>query len=243
MMPRRPILGLPATVPPFRVILLLLAVLSGVASMEPCDILGVDGHWLPKACGEERSARDVFAHNRGLDRLLGRRAHREDTMILHNHCGRSVLFDHPDHLLADLLPPDRGEAAARDRSPELVGHCSKEARNRESYRGPRCRIRAMGMHYPLDLRHLTVDVTMRSRVGRRLVIPLDYPPLAVHNYHGLGCQVLVLKAAGLNNDEAGLGVPPAQVSAGPGDQIALRQLLVQNGDLLTQGLQLHGSPP
>src|SRR5918995_6677010 len=116
MMPRRPILGLPATVPPFRVILLLLAVLSGVASVEPCDIFGVDGHWLPKTCGEERSPRDVFAHNRSLYRLLGRRAHREDTVILHHDRGRSALFEHPDHLLADLLPPDRGEASARDRS-------------------------------------------------------------------------------------------------------------------------------
>src|SRR5918996_404444 len=243
MMPRRPILGLPATVPPFRVIGLLLSVLSGVAPMELCDILGVDGHWLPKACGEERSARDVFAHNRGLYRLLGRRAHREDTVILHHDRGRSVHFEHPDHLLTNLFAPDRGEAAARDRSPKLVGHCSKKARNLASYRRPSCRIRAVGMHYPIDLRHLTVDVTMRSRVGRRFVITLDYPPLGVHDYHGLGCQVLVLEAAGLNDDETRLGVPPAQVSAGPGDKVASRQLLVQNGNLLTQGLQLHGSPP
>src|SRR5215212_3848271 len=104
MMPKRPILGLPATVPPFRVILLLLAVLSGIASVEPGDILGVDGHWLPKACGEERGARDVFAHNRGLDRLLGRGAHREDTVILHHDRRRSMLLEHPDYLLTNLLP-------------------------------------------------------------------------------------------------------------------------------------------
>src|SRR5215208_455157 len=151
MMPNRPILGLPATVPPFRVILLLLAVLRSVASVEPGDILGVDGHRLPKACGEERGARDIFAHDRGLDRLLGRRADREDSVILHHNRWRSVLLEHPDHLLANLLPPDRGEAAAGDGSPELVGHCSKEARNLASYRRPRCCIRAVGMHDPMDL--------------------------------------------------------------------------------------------
>ena len=77
-----------------------------------------------------------------------------------------------------------------------------------SYRRPRCCIRAVGMHDPMDLRHLAVDVTMRSRVGRGLVIPLDYPPLAVHDYHGLGYQVLVLEAGRLDDYESGLASRP-----------------------------------
>src|SRR5215213_2120909 len=119
MMPNSPIMGLPATVPPFRVTLLLLAVLGGVAMVESGDVLWVDGHGLSQACGEERRACDVLAHDCGLDRPLGRRAHREDAVILHHDRGRGVVPEHPDHLLADLLPADRGEVAARDGSPEL----------------------------------------------------------------------------------------------------------------------------
>src|SRR3954447_26136561 len=91
-----------------------LSVLVLVAVVERIDVLSGKGHWVAERAREVHGARDVLAHDCGLDGVPRPGADREDAVAAHQHGGRAVLGERGDDPPADVLVADAGEWADRD---------------------------------------------------------------------------------------------------------------------------------
>ena len=140
-------------------------------------------------------------------------------MVLQQNRRGTVSSENSDHLPADLLTPDQGEAGTGDRPTELIGHSGEEAGDLPTDGGPSGGVATMGMHDATDLRQLPVDVGVSGGVGRRLKITDTLQSPNVDLDHTVGLKLLEQDPARLDNHSVRARLTPADITAGPANQI------------------------
>lgn len=108
--------------------------------------------------GIVRRAGDVLHHDGGLDRLAGVLADGEDAVVGHEHRPRAMSLQRVDDAASDLLVADQRQRTHRDLATELIGLCREHAGNGLATRRPRRGEVRMGVHHPVDVGHVAVDV-------------------------------------------------------------------------------------
>ena len=182
---------------------------------------------------------DLLRHRRGLHRRLRVLADGERTMVLHQHRRRlRILPERLDHALADRLGTDQTERTHRNRTAELVAHHRQTARNVLPRRRPRRRIRRMRMHHAVHVRHMTVDVRMRRRIGGRSLRTVHHVAVQIAHHHARRRQVLVTQARRLDHHQIRRMQTLRHVASRPHHQVPLDQLLVQGRHDLAHLLDL-----
>ena len=205
-----------------------MAVLLDVAGVEPIDVGRGDGARLAQLVREEHGAGDVFHHDGRLERGARRGTDREDAVVGEQHGGRAMAAEDAHDLGTDVLAADELEAAARDRSTELVSHRGEEAGKLSSCRRPGRGVGAVRVDDPADLGHRPVDVGVAQGVARRLVTTIDDDALEVALDHVLRGEVVEVHPRRLDHEGLAVGVPAAHVAARPRDETVNRELAVRS---------------
>jgi len=154
-------------------------------------------------------------------------------MAVHQHRRHRHRIPVPEGLQNDgprlllVLPADlrrRHFAGAGNLPVEVVGMRRPQRRNPASGLSKHGRPSGMGVDNAAHLRERLVDLQVRRRIGRRLVVSLFYISVQVHHNHVVRLHLLVLHTGRLDDDQSGFPVHPAYIAPGKGHKTIPRQL-------------------
>ena len=119
-------------------------------------------------------AGDVLAHHRRLDRAAGVLADGEHAVVLHEHRRRAVAAAASRRRRADVeSSPISANGPTGISPPNSSAIIVSTHGIGLAARGPRRRVRRVGVHDAADLGQVPVDVGVRGGVRRRRVVALD----------------------------------------------------------------------
>jgi len=171
-------------------------------------------------------------------------SHCEHPVVLHED-GGALEVDFPedaDHLPADLRAADLRIPAARNRDPERVAVLRQVHRDALAEGGKTGRMRRVRVDDGVNLGEPFQNHQGRGRIDARLQVALDDRAVQPDDRQHLGRHLVKEDAGRLDDDQARLRVPLADVAAGPGDEAEPGQLPVGPADAVFEFFE-HGMFP